>query len=348
MSNSLALQTQIQPRYGWDEIQQMAEVTARSGLFKMNAQQIVVLMMLAESEGIHPIRAVAMYDIIEGKPELKSIAKAAKFQQAGGVIEWLETSTEAAEAIFSHPTSCPAGVRVRYTIEDAKVACLAHKDNWKKNPADMLVARCLSRGVRRCLPGVLMGIYEVEEEAAPPALEQVAHKDLKNRLNARREQPLVDVVDAHGEVIEPATPQRAERLEDSGQMLARQTPEPPEKPASTPGTEWGKLIARELDLWNIDREKMAGQHPELGGLSKKVTPMQVVNHLVKARVGTDDSSLRTAGKRDPSKVVAFMGELWDTEPDWIEEEMSAYLSDIIVKATSKAAEQPALPMGANR
>ncbi len=326
MSNGLVpLRTEIQPRYGWDEIRQLADETAKSGLFKMSAPQILVLMMIAESEGVHPIRALLMYDIIDGKPALKAVTMAAKFQQAGGIVEWHETTTEAASATFTHPSSCPAGIRVRYTIDDAKLAGLTGKDNWRKDPGSMLVARCISRGVRRCLPGVIMGIYEPDEiPEAPTAVEQSSRAKLVDTLKTRRERPLVDVVDAHGEVIEPPTPQEL-------------VSEP--KPAATPKTEW---IAGELDEWNIDREKMAEHHPELGGLAKKVTPMQVVNHLVKVSVGTDQSSLATAGKRDPAKVVAFMAELWTTDQEWIEEETRSYLAEIIAKATTKDPEQQAV------
>jgi hypothetical protein len=60
----------------------------------------------------------------------------------------------------------PAGQNVfeyEYSIEDAKGAGLAGKDNWKKNTRDMLFNRCLSGGARKFMPDSIMGAYAVGE-----------------------------------------------------------------------------------------------------------------------------------------------------------------------------------------
>ena len=60
-----------------------------------------------------------------------------------------------------------------FTMEDAKRANLAGKDNWVKNPSDMLFARCISRLKRRLAPEVGIGGYvegeieEIENEVLP-------------------------------------------------------------------------------------------------------------------------------------------------------------------------------------
>ena len=59
--------------------------------------------------------------------------------------------------------------RSSYTIEEAQAAGLMGKDNWKRHPGDMLVARCSSRVTRRHCPDILSGAYcedEGEEIAA--------------------------------------------------------------------------------------------------------------------------------------------------------------------------------------
>lgn len=50
-----------------------------------------------------------------------------------------------------------------YTTDDAKKAGLLGKDNWRKNPRDMLFNRCLSSGARKFMPDVLMQGYTHEE-----------------------------------------------------------------------------------------------------------------------------------------------------------------------------------------
>ncbi len=50
-----------------------------------------------------------------------------------------------------------------YTIDMAAKAGLLHKDNWKKNPQDMLFARCISGGGKKFMSDVLMGVYSEAE-----------------------------------------------------------------------------------------------------------------------------------------------------------------------------------------
>lgn len=60
-----------------------------------------------------------------------------------------------------------------YSMEDAQLAGLSSKDNWKKGPSDMLYARCSGRLKRRLFPDIATRAYvegEIEEaEVEPPA-----------------------------------------------------------------------------------------------------------------------------------------------------------------------------------
>ena len=51
----------------------------------------------------------------------------------------------------------------KFTIEMAGKAGLLSKDAWKKNPKDMLFARCLSQAARKLMPDVLGTIYVAGE-----------------------------------------------------------------------------------------------------------------------------------------------------------------------------------------
>ena len=58
-------------------------------------------------------------------------------------------------------------MEVSFSVEDAKKAQLAGKDNWKKYPADMCFARALSRLARRLFSDVIGSSYvegEIQEE----------------------------------------------------------------------------------------------------------------------------------------------------------------------------------------
>lgn len=159
---------------GLPEILTMADVIARSGLFGMKTpEQAAALMMLCQAERRHPMDAVRDYHIIDGKPSLRADAMMARFQAAGGRVEWHRYDDTCADATFSHAQG--GTVRVTWTIEMAKAAGLAGKNVWRQYPRAMLRARVVSEGIRTTYPGVLSGMYapeEVQDFDTRPVLEQ--------------------------------------------------------------------------------------------------------------------------------------------------------------------------------
>ena len=146
------------------EIEKMGEVLARSRMFGFKTpEEAVALMLMAQAEGNHPAKAAQEYHVIQGRPALKADAMLARFQKAGGVVEWEEMTDEEVSAYFSHPTACPKPVKVDWTMERATKAKLTGKDNWQKYPRQMLKARVISEGVRMTFPGVTVGLYTPEE-----------------------------------------------------------------------------------------------------------------------------------------------------------------------------------------
>ena len=146
------------------DVERMGDVLARSRMFGFkNTEEAVALMLMAQAEGNHPAKAAQEYHVIQGRPALKADAMLARFQAAGGVVEWEKVTDEVVSAYFSHPTACPKPVKVDWTMERAKTARLTGKDNWSKYPRQMLKARVISEGVRMTYPGVAVGLYTPEE-----------------------------------------------------------------------------------------------------------------------------------------------------------------------------------------
>jgi len=144
------------------EITQAAGIIAKSGLFGVKTmEQAAALMMVAQAEGLHYAQAVNDYDVIQGKPALKSSAILSRFQRSGGSIKWLTRTEGIAEVELSHPQG--GTLRVKWDWERAKKAGFTEKDTWKKFPTQMLSARAVSEGVRALFPACLGGIYAVEE-----------------------------------------------------------------------------------------------------------------------------------------------------------------------------------------
>lgn len=145
-----------------DDIGRMATAIAKSGLFGMkNVEEAAALMFIAQAEGLNPALAARDYHIIQGKPALKADAMMARFQAAGGKVEWHTLGDNEVSATFSHPSGGSA--KITWDMEQAKRAGFAGKDNWKKFPRQMLRSRVISEGIRTVFPGVVVGTYTPEE-----------------------------------------------------------------------------------------------------------------------------------------------------------------------------------------
>ena len=152
----------------FDQLERMAAVLGEQKLFGMTAKELLPLMLIARAEGKDPTTAAMEYDIIQGKPALRSRAALARFQASGGSIAWGERTPEVCEATFSHPLG--GVLTVAWTFERAKKAGLAGKDNWVKYPEAMLSARVIAEGVRAVYPGCLSGMYTDDERRDFPEI----------------------------------------------------------------------------------------------------------------------------------------------------------------------------------
>ena len=145
-----------------EQISIMAQAVAKSGLFGMKTpEQAMALMLVAQAEGYSPALAARDYHIIQGRPALKADAMLARFQMAGGRVEWVTYTDAEVKATFSHPQG--GSITLAWTFEQAKKIGLTGKDNWKNYPRAMLRARVVSEGIRTVFPGCVVGVYTPEE-----------------------------------------------------------------------------------------------------------------------------------------------------------------------------------------
>ena len=163
-----------------DAIAQMAVSVANSGLFGVkNADQAMALMLIAQAEGMHPAIAARDYHVINGRPTLRADAMLARFQQAGGKVEWGDYTDQRVVGTFAHPQG--GSVRIEWTTKMAQDAGLTRNPTWKSYPRQMLRARCISEGIRTIYPGVAIGTYtpeEAEDMAPRPARDMGAVEEV--------------------------------------------------------------------------------------------------------------------------------------------------------------------------
>ena len=145
-----------------NEVERMAMAVAKSGLFGVKEpNQALALMLIAQAEGLHPAIAARDYNIIQGRPALKADAMLARFQAAGGKVEWTTLTDEKVSGKFTHAQG--GTVEIDWDMARAKKAGLGGKDNWTKWPRQMLRARVISEGIRTVFPGCIAGFYAPEE-----------------------------------------------------------------------------------------------------------------------------------------------------------------------------------------
>ena len=225
------MQNQIVVNQSVSDIQAMAQAITKSGLFGIKTpDQAVALMLVAQSEGRHPASVASEFDIIQGRPALKSQAALARFQAAGGKIQWVERTDAKASAKFSHAQG--GELLVEWTIEQARDAGLTSKQTWKQYARAMLSARVVAEGVRACYPACLNGVYLAEEvqdfDAKPPKAQVTIVETKQEEPVAMLPEPpkeiIVEAEPIQGEVIEWEadwwTPEVAATLADSKEVKA--------------------------------------------------------------------------------------------------------------------------------
>jgi hypothetical protein len=181
-----ALARQEQRMTSLEEMQAFAEAAVRSKFYGFKtADEMLPLMIIAQSEGRSFASVVQEYDIISGKPSLKAEAMLARFQKSGGHIQWTELSDARCAAIFSHPQCSP--VEIDWDMRRAQQAQIKNH-MWAKYPRNMLKARVISDGVRTAFPACLGGMYTPEEVSEfAPARPQVSPPQARGQLAAPEE-----------------------------------------------------------------------------------------------------------------------------------------------------------------
>jgi hypothetical protein len=160
-----------------DQIERMAVSVARSGLFGVKTpDQAMALMLIAQAEGLHPAIAARDYHVINGRPALRADAMLARFQAAGGKVEWGEYTDTRVVGKFSHPSG--GSVEIAWTTKMAQDAGLTRNPTWKSYPRQMLRSRCISEGIRTVFPGVVVGTYTPEEVGDMEPREPVRMRDM--------------------------------------------------------------------------------------------------------------------------------------------------------------------------
>ncbi|MEE6264957.1 hypothetical protein V2E29_04750 [Streptomyces diastatochromogenes] len=154
--------------------------------------------ILAGSElGLKPMATLKSIDVIQGTPALRAHAMRAVIQAQGHEIELVE-STDTHCVMRGRRKGSETWQTVQWDIPRAQRLGLLGKDQWKKQPKNMLVARATGELCRLIASDALHGMPYVSEE-----LEGTVHAELVPRkaplsvadLTAPASTPVTDTAD---------------------------------------------------------------------------------------------------------------------------------------------------------
>jgi len=151
-------------------LERLALHAYQSGLFKGKVPNVsagVIALAFGNDLGLSPTTSLTSIHVIEGKPVMSGNLMLALVKKTPGwkvkviersntrcVLEWVENGEVQGRSEFS--------------MEDAKLAGLQNKDNWRKYPKAMLFNRAVSDGFKTYCPHLACGhtVYTPEELGA--------------------------------------------------------------------------------------------------------------------------------------------------------------------------------------
>jgi hypothetical protein len=119
--------------------------------------------------GLTPMASLRSIDIIQGTPAMRAMTMRALVQSRGHWVHKVESSETRCVYEGRRQGDDGAPERSVWTIERARALGLTSKDNWRKQPEAMLIARASSEICRLIAADVLLGVPYSAEELADQA-----------------------------------------------------------------------------------------------------------------------------------------------------------------------------------
>jgi hypothetical protein len=152
-----------------------------------NPAAIVAAILYGDELGLGPMQSLAKINVIEGKPSLSAEAQRALILAEGHEL-WVDESTATRVTVSGRRRDSERTSSVTWTLDDAKRANLAGKQNWRLYPRQMLMARATADLARAIFADVIGGLAATEEieDVDPLALGEVVEAPAEKKTTRRR------------------------------------------------------------------------------------------------------------------------------------------------------------------
>jgi hypothetical protein len=197
MSNELVI---AQPDYEslWKLSQRISNTPFVPTALRGKNEAVLACVLYGAELGLGPMQSLNSIHVIEGRTAMSPELMRAMVARHGHRIDVVENSATVCE-VKGMRSDTGSTATVRWTMEDAKLAGLAGKNNWKTYPRAMLLARATSELCRIVFPDVIAGLsYTPEEVSSIAGVEYV--EEIVEKPAASIEQKVEETID--DEIIE--------------------------------------------------------------------------------------------------------------------------------------------------
>jgi hypothetical protein len=137
--------------------------TTLAGAYRGKRDEIVAVVLAGHELGLQPMTSLKSIDVIQGQPALRAHAMRGIVQKQGHEVEVVE-STDTLCRMRGRRKGAEAWQEVAWDIPRARLLGLLGKDQWKKQPKTMLIARATGEICRLIASDALHGMPYVAEE----------------------------------------------------------------------------------------------------------------------------------------------------------------------------------------
>lgn len=143
--------------------QSLAQTSFVPQQFRGKPGEVTAAILTGNEMGLSPMASLRAFDLIQGTPAMRANAMRGVVQSRGHEI-WEEKVTPTEAVVCGRRKGEEHIHRSKWTIERAHGLNLLGKDNWKKQPQAMLLARATSEVCRMTASDVLYGVPYSSEE----------------------------------------------------------------------------------------------------------------------------------------------------------------------------------------
>ncbi len=152
----------------FENLMKQAKIFIASGFLPSSIktpEQAITIAIKGRELGIPPMQAFAHINVIQGKPAMSAELMLALCYEGcpTAIIEFPQSDNKNC-VIDARRRRSDKVSQFKFNLDDALAAGLLQKDSWKKYPAAMLRARCISAMARATFPDCLMGVSYTAEE----------------------------------------------------------------------------------------------------------------------------------------------------------------------------------------